>query len=66
MKKYEPKAIICPQCKNKVGTYDGRSRTNHICRCRVCEKRVVCNVGTEEIEIKSLPQRTCSSGITFC
>lgn len=63
--KYKTVAIICPQCLNRVGTYDGRSTVNHICKCKTCNKRIIYYVGTGEVEIKPLPQRICSSGITF-
>lgn len=62
---YKPKEIICPQCLKCVGTYDGRSTINHVSRCNICGKRIIYHVDTEEIEIKPLTQRTCSSGITF-
>ena len=61
----EHKTIYCPSCGRKVGTYDGRSTINHITRCRKCNKRVVYHIDTGETEIKPLPKRTCSSGMTF-
>jgi hypothetical protein len=61
----EPKAIYCPICKSKVGTYDGRSSINVITRCRKCKKQVIYFVDTEETKVKSLPKRATSSGITF-
>lgn len=61
----EPKTIYCPSCGRKVATYDGRSTINCISRCRNCNKRVVYYVDTGETEIKPLPERTCSSGMTF-
>lgn len=65
MKEYKPKTIFCPSCKRKVGTYDGRSTSNYITRCNKCRKCVIYHVDTKEIEIKPLPQRNCSSGLTF-
>lgn len=64
--KYEPKTIFCPSCNRKVGAWDGRSSINLITRCKKCNKRVIYRVDTGEIEIKPLPQRNCSSGLTFC
>lgn len=61
----EPKTIYCPSCGRKVGTYDGRSTTNHIMRCKNCNKRIVYHVDTGETEIKPLTARNCSSGMTF-
>lgn len=66
MKEYEPRAIICPQCLRRVGTYDGRSTINHNTRCKKCRKRILYHVDTGETEIKPLPQRNCSSGMRFC
>lgn len=66
MKKYEPKEIFCPKCGCKVGTYDGRSTTNFVSRCRKCNKRVIYNIDTKEIEVKPLPYRASGSGVSFC
>ncbi len=65
MKKYKPKETYCPQCNLKVGTYDGRSTINHICRCRNCNKRIVYHVDSGKVEVKEIPKRVCSSGMTF-
>lgn len=61
----KPKTIYCPSCGRKVGAYDGRSTINHISRCKNCNKRVVYHIDTGETEIKPLPKRKCSSGMTF-
>nr|DAR30105.1 MAG TPA: cysteine-rich protein [Caudoviricetes sp.] len=63
--KYKPKTIYCPQCNRKVGTHDGRSTNNLICRCKKCKKRVIYYPATMETEVKPLPKRTTSSGMTF-
>lgn len=65
MKKYKPIKIFCPQCNHKVGTYDGRSTSNYITRCNNCKKRVVYHIDTGKTEIKGIPKRNCSSGMTF-
>lgn len=65
MKEYEEKKIYCPKCGRKVGTHDGRSTINKICRCKKCNKRIVYHVDTGETEIKNIPKRNCSSGMTF-
>lgn len=65
-KRIEPKTIYCPRCGRKVATYDGRSTINVIARCKKCRKRVVYHVDTGETEIKPIPPRTTSSGMTFC
>lgn len=65
MKKYKPVKIFCPQCNSHVGTWDGRSTSNYISRCRKCRKRIVYHIDNEEIELKELPKRNTSSGITF-
>lgn len=61
----EPKTIYCPSCGRKVGTYDGRSTINQIVNCKKCRKRVVYHVGNGVTEIKPIPPRNCSSGVTF-
>lgn len=65
MKKYKPVKILCPQCNSRVGTYDGRSTINHITRCNKCRKQIIYHIDTREIEIKDIPKRNCSSGMTF-
>ena len=61
----EPKTIYCPNCGRKVGMYDGRSTINFITNCRKCYKRVIYHVDTKKTEIKDIPPRNCSSGLTF-
>lgn len=65
MSKYEPKTIYCPRCGRKVATWDGRSSINVITKCRKCIKKVVYHVDTGKTELKKLPERNCSSGMTF-
>lgn len=61
----ELKTIYCPKCNRKVATYDSRSKSNVIVNCKKCRKRVVYHVENGEIEIKPIPPRNCSSGMTF-
>lgn len=65
MKKYKPVKIFCPQCNSRVGTYDGRSTSSYITRCSKCRKRVIYHIDTDETEVKDIPKRNCSSGMTF-
>lgn len=62
----EPKTIYCPRCGHVVSHYDGRSKANVIANCRKCRKRIVYHIDTEETEIKAIPPRNTSSGMTFC
>ena len=62
---YKPKTIYCPECNRKVGTWDGRTKTPQIRRCKKCNKRIVYHPDGKETEIKKFPERSCSSGITF-
>lgn len=57
--------IYCPLCKRKVGTYDGKSMIPKIYKCNKCKKRVLFKPEEKSIEIKPIPQRNCSSGMTF-
>ena len=59
---YKPKTIYCPRCGRKVATWDGRSSMPVIGKCK---KRVVYYVDNGETEIKDIPQRNCSSGVTY-
>lgn len=63
---YRKKIIYCPRCNRKVGTWDGRSTINIVSKCNKCKKQVVYHVNTGETEIKPIPPRNCSSGMTFC
>ena len=65
MSEYIQKTIYCPKCHRKVGTYDGRSTMNKICKCKKCNKRVVYHAIERKTEIKPIPLRNCSSGMTF-
>lgn len=38
---------------------------NYITRCNRCRKRVIYHIDTGETEIKDIPKRNCSSGMTF-
>lgn len=59
------KIIYCPSCESEVGKYDNRSTIDLIMRCRRCQMRVIYRVETGLTEIKPLPSRACSSGLTF-
>ena len=60
-----PKNIYCPGCSRKVGTWDGKSTINVVCKCKHCEKRVVYYVESAETKIKEMPPRASSSGMNF-
>ena len=62
---YKPKTIYCPRCGRKVATWDGRSSMPVIGRGKKGNKRVVYYVDNGETEIKDIPQRNCSSGVTY-
>ena len=62
----EKKTIYCPKCGRKVGIWDGKSTMELYFRCKKCKKLVVYHVDTEKTEIKKLPQRNTSSGMSFC
>lgn len=62
---YKQEKIYCPQCKRVVATYDGRTKTPLITNCKRCEKRVVFDPVTRKIELKKIPPRETSSGVTF-
>lgn len=61
----ESRTIYCPQCGRKVATWDGKTTINVIANCKNCNKRVVFHVDTTKTEIKKIPQRNTSSGMTF-
>lgn len=59
------KTIYCPRCGRKVADYDGRSSINVVAHCKKCRMRVVYHIDTEKTEIKKIPPRNTSSGMTF-
>lgn len=61
----KPKTIYCPQCGRAIIHYDGRSTINLIANCKKCRKRIVYHVDSGETEVKPIPDRNCSSGMTF-
>ena len=62
----EQKTIYCPRCGRKIGIWDGRSTMNLALRCKKCKKQVIYHVDSGVLEIKKLPQRNTSSGMSFC
>ena len=62
----EQKTIYCPTCGRKIGVWDGRSTMNLALRCKKCKKQVIHHVDSGVLEIKKLPQRNTSSGMSFC
>lgn len=61
----EAKTIYCPRCKRKVATYDGKGEINKIAKCKKCKKLVVYNIEKDEVTMKDIPERECSSGMRF-
>ena len=59
------KTIYCPECKRKVGTYDGRSTFIITYNCQKCRKRVVYNPSEDKAIVKKIMRRQVSSGITL-
>ena len=57
--------IYCPKCGRRVAAWDGRSSINVIANCKKCRKRVVFHVDTGRTEIKDIPLRVSSSGMSF-
>lgn len=61
----EPKTIYCPRCGRRVTEWDGKSTIHPMAKCKKCKKVVVYRIDTGKTEIKSIPLRNCSSGMTF-
>ena len=60
------KTIYCPKCGRKVGIWDGKSTMDIYFRCKKCKKQVIYHSCNGVLEIKKLPQRNTSSGMSFC
>lgn len=60
-----PVTVYCPECKRKVGVYDGRASINLFSECQKCRKLVIYDIRTKETTIERLPDRTTSLGRRF-
>lgn len=60
----EPVKVYC-SCGRRVGTWDGKSKINVVCKCNKCNKRVVYYVDNGVTVIKDQPPRKTSSGANF-
>lgn len=61
----EPKTIYCPRCGRATCHYDGRQTINPIGKCKKCHKLVVYDIEKDEVVMKNIPKRDCSSGMRF-
>ena len=59
------KTIYCPDCGRRVASHDCKSTNVIVVNCRKCRKQVVYDPTNKEIKTKNIPQRNCSSGMTF-
>jgi transcription elongation factor Elf1 len=59
------RTIYCPRCGRRVARYDGRSTINVIANCRNCDKQIIFDIEKWETQIKDIPKRNSSSGMTF-
>lgn len=57
--------VYCPGCGRLVGECSSKSHIDKTYKCRNCNKMVVYHTETGEREIKKLPKRNQSSGMTF-
>lgn len=57
--------VYCPGCGRLVGECSSKSHIDKTYKCRNCDKMVVYHTETGQREIKKLPKRDQSSGITF-
>lgn len=61
----EPKTIYCPKCGRQVAHYDGKQTINPRGKCKKCKHVVVYDIKKDDRFIEKIPQRHCSSGMTF-
>lgn len=61
----KPKTIYCPKCCRRVAEWDGRSTIDVVARCDKCRKRIVYRIASKKTEVKDIPLRNTSSGVTF-
>lgn len=57
--------VLCPKCSKKIGSANIRVKGIQFYNCRTCNKRIWYHGDTGECEVKEMPQRQSSSGITF-
>ncbi len=61
----DAKTIYCPSCNRIACHYNGRQTINPMGKCKKCRKLVVYDIETGETILKTMPERTQSSGLTF-
>lgn len=57
--------VYCPECGRLVGECSKKSHIDKTYKCQKCNKMVVYHTESGECEIKKLPKREQSSGMTF-
>ena len=57
--------VYCPGCGRLVGECSAKSHIDKTYKCRNCNKMVVYHTETGERDLKKLPKRAQSSGMTF-
>ena len=59
------KIIYCPKCKEKIGTYDGRSTFNVRYKCKKCKNVYAFNPLEMSVNRVRDIERQCSSGMRY-
>ena len=59
------KKIYCPRCHRQIGNLDTRSTIDVIANCRRCHRQIIYRIKTGETEVRFIPPRNSSSGMTF-
>lgn len=65
MEKNNKVDVYCPICEQKLGRYDGKSKIPVIVNCYKCKKQVVLDAASHKFKVKNIPERNCTSGMTF-
>jgi hypothetical protein len=63
--RHAPIPVICPYCGTVVAHDDGRQEIDIVARCDNCRIRITHFVKNGIEKYVPLPQRNCSSGITY-
>jgi hypothetical protein len=61
----KPIPVKCPYCGAVVAHDDGRQEIDIVARCDRCRVRIVYDVSNGLQKDMPLPERNCSSGVTY-
>ena len=59
------RSVMCPRCGKLLTRVNKNDKKHHKVMCTHCRKWIWFWAGTQEFQIKEVPQRTSASGMRF-